>query len=81
MAARHLAHYGYKPIIYYPKQGKNELYDVWIPLFPFIASFLGKFYAASNLTVITTLSDSKLNLQASLFPSHLIFPTPFNQPI
>jgi len=27
VAARHLAHYGYKPIIYYPKQGRNELYD------------------------------------------------------
>ena len=28
VAARHLAHYGYKPSIYYPKQGKNELYQV-----------------------------------------------------
>ncbi|KGM91594.1 YjeF family domain-containing protein [Paracoccidioides brasiliensis Pb18] len=27
VAARHLAHYGYKPTIYYPKQGKNELYE------------------------------------------------------
>ncbi|RAK88729.1 hypothetical protein ABZX51_009986 [Aspergillus tubingensis] len=27
VAARHLAHYGYKPSIYYPKQGKNELYQ------------------------------------------------------
>ncbi|KAH8701795.1 AI-BP family protein [Talaromyces proteolyticus] len=26
VAARHLAHYGYTPSIYYPKQGKNELY-------------------------------------------------------
>ncbi|KAL2362039.1 hypothetical protein RJZ56_005068 [Blastomyces dermatitidis] len=26
VAARHLAHYGYKPTVYYPKQGKNELY-------------------------------------------------------
>ena len=28
VAARHLWHYGYKPIIYYPKQGKNDLYQV-----------------------------------------------------
>ncbi|KAF9893988.1 hypothetical protein FE257_008959 [Aspergillus nanangensis] len=27
VAARHLAHYGYNPSIYYPKQGKNELYQ------------------------------------------------------
>ncbi|KAJ5241054.1 AI-BP family protein [Penicillium citrinum] len=27
VAARHLAQYGYKPSIYYPKQGKNELYS------------------------------------------------------
>ncbi|KAL2062188.1 hypothetical protein VTL71DRAFT_6454 [Oculimacula yallundae] len=27
VAARHLWHYGYKPTIYYPKQGKNELYQ------------------------------------------------------
>ncbi|QKX63520.1 uncharacterized protein TRUGW13939_10691 [Talaromyces rugulosus] len=27
VAARHLAHYGYAPSIYYPKQGKNELYE------------------------------------------------------
>ncbi|TGO15867.1 hypothetical protein BPAE_0537g00010 [Botrytis paeoniae] len=27
VAARHLWHYGYKPKIYYPKQGKNELYQ------------------------------------------------------
>jgi len=27
VAARHLAHYGYKPLVYYPKQGKNELYE------------------------------------------------------
>ncbi|KAL4991956.1 YjeF N-terminal domain-like protein [Aspergillus falconensis] len=26
VAARHLAHYGYKPTIYYPKEGKKELY-------------------------------------------------------
>ncbi|TGO44219.1 hypothetical protein BOTNAR_0893g00010 [Botryotinia narcissicola] len=28
VAARHLWHYGYKPTIYYPKQGKNELYQL-----------------------------------------------------
>lgn len=28
VAARHLAHYGYKPTVYYPKEGKNELYQV-----------------------------------------------------
>ncbi|CAD6443895.1 12c08986-6169-4982-aa57-c668dbb63c3e [Sclerotinia trifoliorum] len=27
VAARHLWHYGYKPTIYYPKPGKNELYQ------------------------------------------------------
>ncbi|PYH95331.1 YjeF N-terminal domain-like protein [Aspergillus ellipticus CBS 707.79] len=27
VAARHLAQYGYTPSIYYPKQGKNELYQ------------------------------------------------------
>jgi len=28
VAARHLWHYGYKPTIYYPKQSKNEIYEV-----------------------------------------------------
>jgi len=28
VAARHLAQYGYNPSVYYPKQGKNELYEV-----------------------------------------------------
>ncbi|OGE57390.1 hypothetical protein PENARI_c002G03305 [Penicillium arizonense] len=27
VAARHLAHFGYSPSVYYPKQGKNELYQ------------------------------------------------------
>ncbi|RAH75309.1 NADHX epimerase [Aspergillus aculeatinus CBS 121060] len=27
VAARHLAHFGYNPKIYYPKEGKNELYQ------------------------------------------------------
>lgn len=27
VAARHLCHYGYQPTIYYPKQGKNEIYS------------------------------------------------------
>lgn len=31
VAARHLWHYGYKPTIYYPKQSKNELYQVSLP--------------------------------------------------
>jgi NAD(P)H-hydrate epimerase len=26
VAARHLHHFGYKPSVYYPKEGKNELY-------------------------------------------------------
>lgn len=30
VAARHLAQYGYNPSIYYPKEGKNELYQVLI---------------------------------------------------
>jgi hypothetical protein len=28
VAARHLFHYGYQPTVYYPKQSKNELYQV-----------------------------------------------------
>ena len=28
VAARHLAQYGYTPTVYYPKEGKNELYQV-----------------------------------------------------
>ncbi|KAF3406992.1 hypothetical protein DPV78_001539 [Talaromyces pinophilus] len=28
VAARHLVHYGYKPSVYYPKEGKNELYQM-----------------------------------------------------
>ena len=31
VAARHLWHYGYKPTIYYPKQSKNDLYQVCLP--------------------------------------------------
>jgi len=34
VAARHLHHYGYKPTIYYPKPGKNELYQVSFPSSP-----------------------------------------------
>lgn len=33
VAARHLAQYGYNPSIYYPKEGKNELYQVLPPEF------------------------------------------------
>lgn len=28
VAARHLSHFGYRPSVYYPKEGKNELYQV-----------------------------------------------------
>ncbi|GMF70982.1 unnamed protein product [Aspergillus oryzae] len=28
VAARHLAQYGYEPSVYYPKEGKNELYQI-----------------------------------------------------
>lgn len=31
VAARHLWHYGYHPEIYYPKQGRSELYQVSYP--------------------------------------------------
>ena len=27
VAARHLWHYGYQPTVFYPKQGKNDLYQ------------------------------------------------------
>ena len=33
MAARHLCHYGYQPIIYYPKRPRNDLYQVRPPRF------------------------------------------------
>lgn len=33
VAARHLWHYGYKPTIYYPKQSKNDLYQVGLTFF------------------------------------------------
>lgn len=36
VAARHLWHYGYKPTIYYPKQSKNELYQV-IPALSYLS--------------------------------------------
>jgi NAD(P)H-hydrate epimerase len=45
VAARHLAHYGYKPTIYYPKQGKNELYEVWVPLMSNL-----RFHPSKNFT-------------------------------
>lgn len=35
VAARHLWHYGYKPTVYYPKQSKNELYEVSLIYFNF----------------------------------------------
>ncbi|EEH06487.1 AI-BP family protein [Histoplasma capsulatum G186AR] len=46
VAARHLAHYGYKPTVYYPKQGKNELYErlktqLHNLSVPFTSDFLG----------------------------------------
>lgn len=28
VAARHLRHYGYQPLVYYPKRSKNDLYQV-----------------------------------------------------
>lgn len=40
VAARHLWHYGYKPTIYYPKQGKNELYQVGFPSHTFLSQLL-----------------------------------------
>ena len=33
MAARHLRHYGYQPIIYYPKRPRSDLYQVRPPRF------------------------------------------------
>ncbi len=35
MAARHLHHYGYQPIIYYPKRPRNDLYQVRFPVLVF----------------------------------------------
>ncbi|PYI26229.1 hypothetical protein BP00DRAFT_356444, partial [Aspergillus indologenus CBS 114.80] len=35
VAARHLAHFGYNPKVYYPKEGKNELYQVSQTLTPY----------------------------------------------
>lgn len=34
VAARHLKHYGYKPTIYYPKRGNNDLYQVGFDFLP-----------------------------------------------
>ena len=41
VAARHLWHYGYRPTIYYPKQPKNELYQVREPSSP-VSAFVGR---------------------------------------
>lgn len=62
VAARHLVHYGYKPSVYYPKEGKNELYQV------------GGTYCFPITYVIklTTTSASKPNSKTSMSPS---FPT------
>ena len=46
-AARHLFHYGYAPTVYYPKQSKNDLYQV---LHSFIAYFISKTNSSKRLT-------------------------------
>jgi NAD(P)H-hydrate epimerase len=38
VAARHLAHYGYKPTVYYPKRGKNPFYEARLSPFQFMRS-------------------------------------------
>ncbi|EKD12496.1 putative apolipoprotein A-I binding protein [Drepanopeziza brunnea f. sp. 'multigermtubi' MB_m1] len=39
VAARHLWHYGYQPTVYYPKQSKNELYQLKNLNVPFTDDF------------------------------------------
>ncbi|KAJ5463069.1 AI-BP family protein [Penicillium sp. IBT 31633x] len=51
VAARHLAHFGYTPSVYYPKQGKNELYQrLRIQLQNLSVPFITDFPAALKTT-------------------------------
>jgi NAD(P)H-hydrate epimerase len=59
VAARHLWHYGYKPTIYYPKQSKNDLYQVCLPLLQF---FFSSERSRSKLTNTQRLSTQLRNL-------------------
>ncbi len=43
VAARHLWHYGYHPTIYYPKPGKNELYQVRQSLYVYIYIYICRY--------------------------------------
>jgi NAD(P)H-hydrate epimerase len=40
VAARHLFFYGYQPTVYYPKQSKNELYQVTGPQLSYLKAQL-----------------------------------------
>ncbi|KAJ5534220.1 hypothetical protein N7527_000474 [Penicillium freii] len=51
VAARHLAHFGYTPSVYYPKQGKNELYQrLTTQLQNLSVPFIGDFQPALKTT-------------------------------
>lgn len=66
VAARHLWHYGYKPTIYYPKQAKNDLYQVSAPL-----------VSLSHYLVVSQPdkpSVSRPNSRTSIFRSQTTFP-------
>lgn len=50
VAARHLRHYGYQPSVYYPKRGKNELYQVRLEI-PYVPRTIhrSRIHASPNL--------------------------------
>ncbi|PBP24633.1 hypothetical protein BUE80_DR004442 [Diplocarpon rosae] len=49
VAARHLWHYGYKPTVYYPKQSKNDLYQLKNLNIPFTNDFPAALEAADHV--------------------------------
>jgi len=61
VAARHLWHYGYKPTIYYPKQSKNELYQVSDVYFPIKKSLARKELPCGPSVTITGSKNERKN--------------------
>ncbi|OAA60675.1 YjeF-related protein [Cordyceps fumosorosea ARSEF 2679] len=49
VAARHLFYYGYRPSIYYPKRGKNELYQLEDLQVPFVDDFVSAAEEADHI--------------------------------
>lgn len=54
MAARHLWHYGYRPTIYYPKRGKNEIYEVTFTVLNAMAKLQKKLKSSISAPIHTT---------------------------